>query len=147
MKTRIETVEVREEAYTYERKFYGCEACEFESESEDEFKAHYGSKHTVKGEKKIGTIVFRLFDSEADLGAYCDAQNDRDHSDTMHSGRWEGPGWYGEEHSSGPCGRGCCTRYYAALLPTTHFKNEWEKKLSEVTTALTELATLKGEAQ
>lgn len=129
MKTRTEQVVVPEETYT--KTTYGCDVCDFEAESEDDVKGHFGKTHASKKESVIGSTTFHWFDSKEDAELFLDPPGDfyspGDGSDL----RWEEPGWYGREYVShrGGCRCGGCERNYDTLTPLSEFIDRWKKEV------------------
>lgn len=133
MKTRIETVPVpAEPAREFERTFYVCEHCAYESEDEDEVKTHYATNHTAKKETKIGGRDFYWFDAEEDAKVWLDPPVDfREPGDT--TVHWEGPGWYGfsSAHGTGRCRCGGCSYTDSALHAAHSYLQDWEKEIEK----------------
>jgi hypothetical protein len=115
MKTR--TVE---EHYTVEVNYYGCEKCDFESESEDATFRHQAREHVVKELKKVDGRDWLRFEDPSDFDIYLKWDGGYELSDP-HFGEWSGPGWYVEVYESGPCRRKCCINYWYKLVPEAEF--------------------------
>jgi hypothetical protein len=78
-------------ASTYERRFYQCETCDFESTDSEETAKHEGRVHAAT---KFVTILpigtFLFLETQAKAEGWLDAQD----GGWRTSMNWDGPGWY-----------------------------------------------------
>lgn len=117
MKKRIEVVEVP--ASTYENEFFGCDVCDFESQSEDDVTRHYSAQHAVKRRTEVGPFKLLWFDTEFDAKAFLDPPTEYSGTVNFTYVQWAGPGWYVESSQSGTgrCRCGGCSYVEDCLMP------------------------------
>lgn len=129
MKTRTETVVVPEETYT--KTTFGCDFCDFETDDEEQMKAHHGKTHASKKTVEIGGTTFHWFDSKEDAELFLDPPGEYSAVDSTEV-RWSEPGWYGSdsEMHRGGCRCGGCERIYAYLRPMSDFIERWQTDIT-----------------
>jgi hypothetical protein len=114
MKKTTKTVEVKEEAYSYEACHWTCETCGYETDDEDDSKAHYGKEHSFKAKKEAGEYTFLWFATAEDYRAYHQDWDAGVCELSYREDRFKEPGWYGLKTWEEPCRRGCCSNYPTA---------------------------------
>lgn len=130
MKIRIETVHVPAE--TYEVKHLGCDHCDYETTEEDDLKYHHAKTHVVKKEQTVNKEKFYWFESEDDAKLWLDPPGDSNSIADYTHVEWTGPGWYGNELTSGigRCRCGGCEYFVTTLYPLTTFVERWRKDIT-----------------
>lgn len=126
MRTRTETVAIPQKSF--QKAIFGCDACSFESESQEAVAEHHASKHAVKDTKKIDDITFFLFKTREDFEIYKSVK----YSGDPQSGDWRASGWYGRFYHTAPCGRGCCSREWYELRFADECISGWQSQIDDI---------------
>jgi hypothetical protein len=101
---------------------YGCEQCDFSSDTKHDVEKHYAKEHACRCTMEAGGIDWLRFETEQDAKAWLSEADDSFSSPGAVG--WTGPGWYRSVGRSEPCGRGCCTRYYLDLVSVGEWTSE-----------------------
>lgn len=89
-----------------EKTTFVCDRCSHLSTSKRQALEHYGEKHVVRAETKIGEFELHFLETEDDFDAWI-AHESRDVQ--FRYAEWCGAGWYSLSRWSTPCSRSCCT--------------------------------------
>lgn len=123
---------IRTEAYqsTTEVTLYGCDRCNYESDSEEDLKKHIGQCHAIEQKLKVGDDEWLFFRREEDYKIYLDSFDGFMGAD-IREGMWSGPGWYSTLCELENCRRGCCTDYRTRLYHVDYFIQLENRKVTE----------------
>ena len=127
---------------SYEALHWTCEACGYETDDEEDSKAHHAKMHSFKAERMAAGYKFLWFETKEDYRAYHQDWAS-DFNDLSYDGEYfVGPGWYGLRSVELPCRCGHCGNYATYGMTASTFSDELTDKINRLTSEADEVVRL-----
>jgi hypothetical protein len=143
MKQTSKTVKVpAEPESSYEALHWTCEACGYETDDEEDSKAHHAKEHSFLSKQTAGGYTFLWFDTKEDYRAYHQDWAS-DFNDLSYDGEYfVGPGWYWLKSVEIPCRCGHCGNYATYGVSASELRKELLEKIEAMEAQHDEILTL-----